>query len=114
MQRDTKTALPASAESAKSSEVDAGGEQLRSAGANYAIPSECPTVAPRLWENVPESQSFIACPCYDRGAIWAHSQIKDPVRVPGEGRYLLHGGILPYYYLVQGVAVCAYKLIVCF
>ena len=32
----------------------------------------------------------------------------------GKGRYLFHGGVLPDDYLIQGVAVRAYKLIVCF
>ena len=48
-----------------SSEVDAGGEQLRGARADHAVPAERAPAAPRLREDVPKAQGFIASSSYD-------------------------------------------------
>lgn len=49
----------------------------------------------------PESQRFIACPCYDCTSIWTHGQVKNSECMPCQSWYLLHFWILPNIDLIQ-------------
>jgi len=68
-------------------------------------------VALALRKHVPEAKGFVASASNNRGTIWAHCKVENSEGMAGQSTYFLHWGILPNYYLVQRVPMCAHYLI---
>lgn len=64
-----------------------------------------------LVENLPESECFVACSCYDRLAVWAHGEVENTEGVTSQGHNLFHARVLPNDDLILAVPMCADNLV---
>lgn len=56
-------------------------------------------------KNVPKSQRFISRSCHNRWPIWTCCQVKDPMWMADQSRYLFHVWVRPYVDLMLTVSM---------
>jgi hypothetical protein len=64
----------------------------------------------RIGEYIPEAKGLIARPGHNRLPIWAHGQVQNPERMPGQSGHLGHGRVRPDDDLIQGIAMRGHHL----
>ena len=95
-----------------SADVHIGGEE-RGVAATARV-REAVWLAFNRGEHVPEAEGLISSPSYDALPVWTHWQVKYSIGVACQCSYFLHGWVLPYYYLIEWIAVCADYLVYIF